>query len=63
MMPCIKMFGKIIRKIFLSWMPRDVKILYFDLVGDPKEVLFHGSWKKLHAAHQLLCHLLCVLRW
>ncbi len=42
-MLCIKVFGKIMGKIFLSWMPCDVKFLYFNLVGDPKEVFLHGS--------------------
>jgi hypothetical protein len=41
-MPCVKVFGKIISKIFLTWMPCDIKIFNFDLVGDPKEVFLHG---------------------
>ena len=34
----VKMFCKIVGKIFLPWMPCNVKILYFDLIGDPKEI-------------------------
>ncbi len=37
-MPCIKMFCKVIGKIFLPWMLCYIKILNFNLVGDPKEI-------------------------
>ena len=42
-MPRLKMFCKIVGKIFLSWMPCDVKILYLYLIGYPKEIFLHGA--------------------
>jgi hypothetical protein len=42
-MPSIKMFREIIGKIFLPWVPCHVKILDFNLIGDPKEIFLHGA--------------------
>ncbi len=41
MVSWLKMFGKIIGKVFLPRMPCDVEISNFDLIGDPKEILLH----------------------
>ena len=42
-MPAFKMFDKIIRQVFLPWVPLDVETPQFSLVGDPEESHFHRS--------------------
>jgi hypothetical protein len=42
-MPRLKNLCKVSGKIFLTWMPCDVKILYLYLIGDPKEIFLHGA--------------------
>ena len=43
MMSAFKMFCKIICQIFLAWVPLNVKVSVFDLVGYPEESHLHGS--------------------
>ncbi len=39
----IEVLCKIVRKIFFSWLPRDIEVVSGNLVGHPEEVLFHSS--------------------
>ena len=39
----VKVFCKVVCKIFLSWLPCDIEVVSGYLVGDPEEVLFHSS--------------------
>ena len=42
-MASVKMFSEIVGQVFLARMPSNVEISKFDLLSDPKEILFHGS--------------------
>jgi hypothetical protein len=43
MMFGIKVFSKVVSKIFFPWVPRDSEIFSGDLICHPEEVLFHSS--------------------
>ena len=42
-MASIKMFSEIVGQVFLARMPSNVEISKFDLLSDPKEILFHRT--------------------
>ena len=39
----IKMFGEVVREVFLSWVPGYIEVTDFYLVRNPEETHFHGA--------------------
>jgi len=42
-MASVKMSSEIVGQVFLARMPSNVEISKFDLLSDPKEILFHRT--------------------